>query len=369
MTEMPKQDRRCIVSGPIAYPSWRFIALTLCLIALPAWGKPNVSAGPGSKAALTAAMSSAHKIFLRYGGDESRAARYTADYVAFYQGMQRWGRYRLLPSTEGADLIVVYAAFCRGFCSVTVYDGKTMAWIGDIRRSIGRDPFHLSDETRRTDALEFVEALSPYAGASGSTSAPGGQQVVAPPILPLPAWAASSFDASAAPSLVKVHIATIFVDPASEAFQAAFEAWAKKQHTVLIVDRGLTMSEHNPFGRKDALTMFEHDLSTWGRYKLVSTLADADFVIEVNATSICDEYSCSNEMHMVVEDPKTLRMLTTGSVSANLHFRKNHIDQFLASVQDLTDLLEDTLGYPVNQGPDGVVGCQDSSTGADRSPP
>jgi hypothetical protein len=357
----------------IAYFSRYCSALMFCLIAPMAWGRPvEPTTGPGSKAALTAAMSGAHTIFLRYGGDESSEARYTPDYVAFYQGMQTWGRYRLLPTTEGADLVVVYEAFCRNSCSVTVYDGKTMAWIGDIRRSMGWEALHVSDEKHKKEAAKFVEALMPYAGAASFPVPSGNRRIVGPPTLPLPAWAAS-FDLSSAPSLVEGHFAHIFVEPASNPFQKAFQEWAKKQHAVLIVDRGLTMSQNNPFGRKDALALFEQDLNTSGRYKLVTTLADADFAIALNATSVCAtnaydaDFTCSDDMTMSLEDPKTLRVLMIRSIEPNLHFGKNHADYFLFSTKELADELQDLSGDAGPQGPDGIVGTQASSTGGTTS--
>ena len=323
----------------------------LCLLSLPthaASKKPTGPPAPGSKAALTAALSLAQKIYLRYGGDENSANGYTADYTAFYQDMQTWGRYQLLPSTEGADLVIQYTAFCRDVCSITVYDGKTMAWVGGINQYLGGSTLHVSNTTRAKGAAKFIKTLGPYAGPSHSANSSSGQQVVPPPILPLPAWASPAGSGSA-PSVVEEHISIGVPYPGNAAFQNAFLEWVKTQHKVLIIDDELSLTQNSPFGRKDVLTLFENDLNAWGRYKIVSSLADADFVMDVDGNGYCDQNSsCTYSLNASIRDPKTLRVLANNSFRPTVEFnRKKQADPFPGSLQDFVDAIRVIVGDPL----------------------
>jgi hypothetical protein len=319
----------------------------LYLLSLPVHAASKKAAGPpapGSKAALTLALTAAQKVYLRYAADESTAARYIADYTAFYQDMQAWGRYHLLSSTEGADLVILYTDFCRDECSIDIYDGRTLAWVGSINQYLGGSTLHVSNEARTKGAAKLIKTLKSYAGASHFANA-ATQQAIAAPILPLPAWA-SSLGVDSAPHVVEEHISQGVLHSGTAAFQNTFLDWAKTVHNILIVDERLSMSTNTPFGRKDALNLFENDI-TEGRLKLVSALSDADIVLDLSATAYCDEDSCTDSLDMSIKDPTTLRVLTTGSIVPNLTFKKNHPDPFPGSVQDLVNqlraIVEDTM--------------------------
>jgi hypothetical protein len=148
---------------------------------------------------------------------------------------------------------------------------------------------------------------------------------------------------------VEEHISIGNLQPGTPAFQNAFVAWMKTVQNVLVMDDGLTMSQNNPFGRRDARTLFENDLNNWGRYKLVSSLADADFVIDVSATGYCDRDSCTDSLDMTIEDPRTLRVLAfIPSFTPNVYAKKkNQPDPFPSSMQDFVNEIRGIVGDPL----------------------
>jgi hypothetical protein len=322
----------------------------LCLLTSVASASSKKTTGPpppGSKAALAAALTSAKTVYLRFGGDETNAADYPVDYAAFYQDMQVWGKYQLLPSTKGADLVIIYGAYCRNSCLIEVYDGQTMAWIGEILHNLGGSSIHVSNADRSNGAKNFVKTLAKYAGTTAPKDGYSGKNPPPAPIPPVPSWAVAAGGTDSAPRLVQEHISQGVLHPATPAFQDAFLAWIKTAHNVLIVDDELTMSQRSQLGRTDTLPLFKQDLNQWGRYKEVSSLAEADFVIDVSTTTYCDKDSCDSSLNVRLEDPQTLRVLAVASVAAYVYYKKGQSDPFPSSMQSFVNAIRGLVGDPV----------------------
>ena len=324
-----------------------WLATLMALAPSPASAAPKKPAGPpapGSKAALTLALQNAHTIFLRYGADESSAQQYMADYTAFYADMQQWGRYQLQPDTKGADLVLLYTAFCRDECSVSLYDGRTMAWVGYINQHLGGSSVHVSNSMRVKGAAKFIKKLARYAGRPRAQTAPAVNQAVAVPVLPLPAWS-SGLGLDAAPSTVKSAFIGV-PHAASPAFLNAFSQWAKTVQRVLLVDERLSVSTNSPFGRKDTFGLIEGDLKASGRLQQVSTMEDADLVLDLSAEQYCDKTSCSDSLDVSFKDPRTLRVLSSQFWAPDLYFKKNQPDTFPASEHSFVQAIRSSLGAP-----------------------
>ncbi len=328
----------------------RFVLLLLCTLSLLARAAPKKPVGPpepGSKAALTAALTAAHKIYLREDADVTTTKDYSSQYVAFYEDMQTWGRYQLLPSTDGADLIFLFSPFCIDTCYISVYNGKTMEWVGDIQQYMGGSSLGLSKKGRIKGAAKFIKKLMSYAGTSPSAPASTTRQPVSPALLPLPDWA-NSLGSGSAPALnVSPNPSKTFMG--TPAFQTAFLAWVKSAHRVLIVDDGLRMSKNSPFvGMQNGLSLLDADLDAWGRYQRVSSLSDADFVMIVEASRDCDKDigGCEDSLYVSVRDPKTLRLLRIGSLTPKPWFKKGHPDLLAQGVANFVGTIRSMLGDP-----------------------
>ena len=220
-----------------------------------------------------------------------------------------------------------------------------MAWVGSINQYLGGSSLHVSNSMRVKGAAKFIKNLARYAGSPPSQAASAVTQAVAVPVLPLPAWA-SGLGLDAAPSTVKSGVIGV-PHAASPAFLSAFSQWAKTVQHVLLVDEGLSVSTNSPFGRKDTLSLIEGDLKASGRPQEVSTLADADLVLDPRATQYCDKTSCSESLDVFFEDPRTLRVLSSQFWAPDLYFKKNQPDPFPASVHAFVQAIRSTLGDPV----------------------
>jgi len=309
--------------------------------------KPLGPPGPGDTAYITAAMTAAHTVYLRYGDGGRSKGGYTADYIAFYQGMRQWGRYQLLPSSEHVDLVLIYQASCVSYCGLNIYDGRTMAWIGRVRQDLGFAGFRVTQGGRSKGARKFLETLARYTGSApfrGSLDA----GAAGPPTDPVPAWLQAGAGVASIPHPLQ-NVGSDRHVLSTNAYDKIFDSWVKTLHHVLIVDEGLSMSQKSPSGRKDGLALFTNEINEWGRYTIVPTLAEADIVIVVNAIGVCGgEYNhCDYWLDFQIEDPKTLQTLQRGYVPAGMHVNaKKKVDDFANSVDDLVQFIRAVMGDP-----------------------
>jgi hypothetical protein len=306
-------------------------ALLVSCVALPraevgyAASKPKVD--PNVK--LRAALGAAQTVYLMdddagsdFGSNE-RAALFYSAFVSLYDGVQGMNRYQLLPTTTGADLVFRDTSYG----GIQVLDGKTLEPIGTITASA------IFSRQKYTEKL--LDQLRDLVGDSKAS-----KPIVPKPPPPL----MSRMDEGSGNSAIL------------PAIQAA--------HFVFILDRGTFPAPgKTPYQPGQMVSMLRTELTTWGRYQVVSNIADADLVTTFAAndgcvgagsktihegaiTSSVPEFKCSGNPYvaLVLLDAKTLQ--TLGSIlvdQPNMSIKSNQPDPRVVTFQKLIDAWKSKL--------------------------
>jgi hypothetical protein len=205
-------------------------------------------------AKLKAALSSAQTVFFvqqdvnMMGSAVDDPAPYKL-YAPLYNGIQAMNRYQMLPSATGADLI-----FASASGSLNILDGKTFQLIGTLYIN----PFDL---TAKKYTADIVKQLARLAGTS-KASRPTVQQS-----LPPQAPSRSKLDPTPPSTLVQR---------------------LEKTHFLYILDLGtFPAPKKEGYQPGQMVEMLSNDLSDWGRYQIVPTLAGADLIVAFTTDNGC----------------------------------------------------------------------------------
>jgi len=206
----------------------------------------------------TAANATATKAF------NAKAAGDYSSFVTLYTALQAMNRYQVLPSTAGADLILIDDA---GGWGVQVLDGKTLQRIGTLKMNA------FTALSREKWAASITKQLLGFAGNSKSAKA-----IVVNPPPSFSAWMGEGIGDAAT----------------SSRLQAA--------HSILIADQSPNASDGTfrfaipvPDVPGQLASMLQSDLTTWGRYQVVSKVADADLVTSFYSASNCSYAGSTTE--------------------------------------------------------------------------
>jgi hypothetical protein len=240
------------------------------------------SAGLSAAATFRDALRRAQTIYIEEISDSRKPS---ADFLAFYDGMQYWARYQLVPTTAGADLIFRYGLNPQGahLAVVDVKQGKLLGTDYSTQNSLLLAiPVPILDnilanKNKKSEAEWLVGFCKEQAG----DSKPAGNVM----FLPAPKELPKSLSSKQA--------------------KARLQAASK----VFILNDGVP----NGFfvGPQVPSNELQSQLASWPRYKLVSSIAEADLVIDVSGIGYVytADYSRENTIRIDVEDAKTLQSI------------------------------------------------------------
>jgi hypothetical protein len=264
---------------------------------------------------------------------------YSDGFRAFYAGIQALGRYQLAPTTAGADLILHFDL--ENGMHVTVFDVRTNKMLavenapvlnvkaGTIIASLILPPIGgiVGSKNEKKEAESLVNMIKLQAGESK---------------------AAGSITTYPTPKRVPK-------SPSDKQVKSLMQG----AHTILVVNKGVPsgffVAPQIPFNQ------FKSDLAAWGRYKLVSSFTDADFIIEITGEGYVytADVSHGDMLRIKVIDPKTLQIIWAAWDSPpiqKMNFKKiiypvpvyaDPEHDASVSVQNLVNYMRKEVGDPV----------------------
>jgi hypothetical protein len=138
--------------------------------------------------------------------------------------------------------------------------------------------------------------------------------------------------------------------------EAAAQARLLAAHNIFIVNEG--GDDHFPVSPAESQARFAATMQSWGRYRIVSSVADADLVLQLRSvvsTSVVDSTDNTGStvyynpyFRLVIADPPTLTPLWTITVPVLTGTRrKDKTDLFTLSAQNLTSQVKLLTGTPL----------------------
>ena len=138
--------------------------------------------------------------------------------------------------------------------------------------------------------------------------------------------------------------------------EAAVQARLLAAHNIFIVNEG--GDDQFPTSPAESQQRFAAAMQSWGRYRIVSSVADADLVLQLRSavsTSVVDSTDNTGStvyynpyFRLVIADPPTLKPLWTITVPVLTGtIKKRKTDLFTLSVQNLTSQVKLLTGTPL----------------------
>ncbi len=301
----------------------RLFLIFALLLPVTAEAKPKTD--PNAK--IRAALAAAQTIYLQEADGTG-----TADFLLFQAGLRALGRYQLLNTTLGADLILRYEAPDDGLNPrrITFLDSKTLQPLGALSKSGGM--LNKSANMAKS-AAGLLAQITQFVGDSK-------------PAQPIPAQPSPS----TTPGLLTS------TQQAASLLQAA--------HSVFVVELSdfCPGPKHTTCQLGELLGLLKSDLTGWGRYQLVDSLAAADLVVEMygdyylaNQTTEFARFGTkvvgdsTPELNLTVLDAKTLAHLGGTSVDLNTDASLHAPDPKGATIQALVDSLKKIIDSPTTK--------------------
>jgi hypothetical protein len=240
---------------------------------------PTPAAAFSSPEMVRDAIQTAQSIYIQEISDSRKPSE---DFLAFYDGMQSLGRYQLVPTTVGADLILRYGLDRQG-AHVSVVDLKSGKLLGTEyynSNSILLDiPVPILDNViahkNKKDEAEwlvgFFKQQAGYSKSAGITATLPAQKTL--------------------PKSLTSKQAKVRLQAANKVFMITDG-----------VPNGFFVGPMIPFN------LLQSDLQSWGRYKLVSSIAEADLVVEISGLRYVytADFSRENTIQIELLDAMTL---------------------------------------------------------------
>jgi hypothetical protein len=288
---------------------WCAGAVILCLLAI--GGQEALAKKVDPLAQAKAALQAAQTVYLVNGSDDAGLSNGLSIFAAFSQSMSAWGRYRLMPTTTGADILLVFNDM--DLCSVTVLDPKTLLSDGKISGFAGYfsqiEQAFGNHNAQVKQIATTMKLLKLAAGAS--TAQPASNQ---------PALAVDGANGSAA-GLAALPAGVISPQEASSRILAA--------KTIMIV--GIDDDAWEPTFAAVSFKQFQTDLAAWKHYQVVTSLEQADLVFRLGGYDDRGEHMGE----LIVYDAGTLRFLlhwsTQDTSGDDMSVLVNDLSQYVTS--------------------------------------
>jgi hypothetical protein len=268
-------------------------ALFLAFTATSTYAASKPKVDPNAK--LRAALYTAQTVYFvndyaasDQGSKKSATAFYPLVFVPVFNALQGMGRYQLVPSTTGADLV-----FQQDWnAGIKVLDGKTLQLIGT---------FSFTGGNLQKYTAKLLNQLRDLAGDSRSLKT----------IVPIPPT----------PLIVRM-------DEGGD--DSALLHALQSSHSVFMIEKDtFPAPKKTPYQPGQMVAMLGSDLTAWARYRPVSSVADADLVVTFAVDDGCvgngtkservgswmkvpvADFKCDGgrSLGLVFRDAKTLQML------------------------------------------------------------
>ena len=303
----------------------RLLLIAILLCSLPA--AAHADSKPKKLPEVAAAMQKAQSLYLQQN-DQSFSKTKTqripsADFLAFYNGLQALGRYQFVATPGQADLVLRYEA-AGAARTIWVIDPKDLLSFGSFWNQGG-----LANNVANVQKAER-ELLQQAVVLIGTSKAATPVQPLPPPVL----------------------------------YPTTIDAPAKLRSAthVLLLDDGTARDfppKKRPYGRGQMAAQFKSEIAAWGHDQVVDSLADADIVLQlggyiesyhetnVNAHGHSHTVDIDNpQLELNILDAKTLEPLANLSVTPVTSTRKSKPDPRLATIQRLFDQFTGLVNFP-----------------------
>jgi len=254
---------------------------------------PAIAATPAPNLKLTQELGAAHSIYVINDTVDDAFNAFIVSYV------KAWGRYAYMPTPQGADLILRFNVEGSGldvYLMMSAYDGNTLEKLAMVKEKL---PSIIWTQNSLPSAL--AKSLDDLVKLAGPTQPRPSKTMATPP--------PAKFNILASHQLINLQPRFV-TSTSTEPNPAA----AQSVHNVIVMDGNTPLRYPYPPGV--AFNLLHADLQASTRFKLVSSIKDADLVVDIDGSQYWQPDAhdprstpLDPEVDFVIMDPKTLQPL------------------------------------------------------------